>query len=79
MDTMKMIEISQRFIVRKTDEGYEIVHKEEDVAALIEKEGTASYFVTGVYNSGLDWAEINLIAFEELKEFCQLILKQEGK
>ena len=36
------------------------------------------YYVTGIYNSGVDRAEIELSEFKELNKFCELIIKLEG-
>jgi len=36
---------------------------------------TAKYYVTGVYNSGTDWARINMEQLSRLKKFFDLVTK----
>ncbi|MGX7328292.1 hypothetical protein [Enterococcus bulliens] len=80
MDVLKLLEISQRFIITKQDDGsYDIESNNSDVGSSIDKTGDIKYFLTGCYNSGSDWISIDVEALNELTELCELILKQEGK
>lgn len=74
------MEIAQRFTIIKQDDGsYDIEHQTFNSAASIDKHKNITYFVTGCYNSGNDWLEIDINSLEELKELCELIVKGELK
>ena len=60
---------SYRF--KKTEEDYEIEDIENSVGATINEDDGITYYVTGVYNSGTDWEEINVEALEDLKKLCE--------
>lgn len=77
MDTLKLIEIAQRFQIKKENDDYIINHNNEELMAIIDKKGDISFYVTGVYNSGSDIAQINMNALKELQEFCKLIIERE--
>lgn len=80
MDILKILEISQRFVITKQeDNSYDIESANTDVGASIDDKGNIQYFLTGCYNSSYNWLEIDIVALEELKQLCQLILKQEDK
>ena len=34
------------------------------------------YYITGVYNSGCDWCEIDILALMELKKLCEALKNQ---
>lgn len=79
MDMLKIIDLAQRFTITKTEQEYEIESNDSNIAASIDEEGEIQYFVTGVYNSGSDWFDINIEALDELKELCHLVIDQEVK
>lgn len=79
MDILEMVEMASRFHIKKIDGSYEIESNKENIAALVSHDGKTSFFVTGVYNSGVDWAEIEMESLKELIQFCKMIKKQEEK
>lgn len=59
---------------------YEIQHLQADVAAIITVNNGGSnigicYYRTDCYNSGIEWLSIDTIALEELKTFCEFLIK----
>lgn len=67
-------ESSKSYRFHKEDDIYEITDNDSNVGATIDAdEGEIQYFVTGVYNSGCDWAEIDLEALEDMKKLCETL------
>lgn len=59
---------------------YEVLHLKADLAALItindnENNISIGYYRTDCYNSGTEWLNIDIIALEELKSFCEFLTK----
>lgn len=59
---------------------YEVLHLKADLAALITINDDSSnisigYYRTDCYNSGIEWLNIDIIALEELKSFCEFLTK----
>lgn len=59
---------------------YEVLHLKADLAALITINDDGSnisigYYRTDCYNSGTEWLNIDIIALEELKSFCEFLTK----
>jgi len=75
---IELMELLQRYTVKEVDDGYEIDHKVENLGALIHRNGNIKYFVTDIYNSGMNWEEINIEVLEELKRVCELVAKKSG-
>lgn len=46
------------------------------LVAFIDHEGNIEYTVGGIYNSGCDYATIDMKALEELKSFCEMLVKE---
>ena len=75
-DKLELLSMAENFMVSKrNDGGYDIDHKKEDIGAVIYVNGEIQYFVTGIYNSGTDWAEIDIEALNDLKRFCEMMAK----
>lgn len=80
---LRFLELARGFDVTRNsgDDGYDIQEKDGTMVALI-VEGDAiedvRYFISGVYNSGSEFAEIDMYELTRLKEFCELLMK-EGK
>ena len=75
-DKLELLSMAEQFIVSKrTDGGYDIDHKTENVGAVVFINGEIQYYVTGIYDSGTDWAEIDMDALMELKKFCEMMAK----
>ena len=78
MEVLKALAIIQKqgFKVIDNDDNYEIrLEGEEGLSAIIDKGcGLVEYYVTGIYNSGCDYAEINMEVLEDLKAVVKSIL-----
>lgn len=68
-------EQSSNYKFRKTEEDYEIEDVNNSLGATINEDDGVTYYVTGVYNSGTDWEEINVEALEDLKKLCESLAK----
>ena len=74
---LDLLELAKEFTVKKEEDGsYSVCfsgeeYADSEVCAYIENNGSVRYYVTGVYNSGSDFAEIDITALEKLKEFCE--------
>lgn len=71
----KLIELSKKYNVycNLQERKFEI----ENLACLLNEDGTTEFFITGIYNSGSDWEEINTEELEQLKEFVKLFVAVE--
>lgn len=77
-DKLELISLAKEFevkhIIRDTMEesGYEIsfVDDDKDLTAFISEDGDIQYFLSGCYNSGCDWLEIDPGEFDKLRDFC---------
>lgn len=54
--------------------GYEI-ETDTNLAAFISENKEITYYVTGCYNSNCDWISFDVNKLEELKKFCELMVK----
>lgn len=75
---LKFIEMSKDFEVKEVEDGiYEIEFnnaKEYDITALVDtNKEKISYFVSGCYNSGMDWIEIDIERFNKMMAYVKLI------
>ena len=68
-------EQSSNYKFKKTEEDYEIEDVNNSLGAIINEDDGVTYYVTGVYNSGTDWEEINTEALEDLKKLCESLAK----
>lgn len=78
MDILEILELSNRFKISKEDDTFDIEHLTYDIGANISKSGIIKYYVTGCYNSGIDWLEVDMDGLMELKKLCELVVKKEG-
>lgn len=74
---LDLLSLSNNFIVTKDpkDRKYKIESVNDNLAASIDEQGKITYYVTGCYDSGLDWLSFDKKEFEKLKEFCELMVK----
>lgn len=54
---------------------YKISEKKGNLCAFFELDGSIKYYVTGVYNSGIDVAEIDVRRLHRLVAFCNLMVE----
>lgn len=74
-DNLTLMKYAAKFSVREKDGVLQIVEPYTKVAAEINvNDGKISYYVTGVYNYGSNWAEIDMNKLNRLKEFCEAIV-----
>lgn len=74
-DKLELLALSEKFSVVKKDDGFEIECVNDTLAAFISKDNEITYYVTGCYDSGSDWIEFDIKELEELKKFCELMVK----
>ncbi len=74
-DKLELLSMADRFDVKKSGGRFDIFHKEEELMATIDDKGI-TYYVTGAYNCGTDYLDINMEALMELKEFCEMMIKE---
>lgn len=78
-DSLKFLSTFNRYSVEKldTDDGsdyeYEIKDSESDIVALVETDGTVKYSIVGVYNSGCNYADIDVCALDDFRKFIKTI------
>ena len=71
--SLKLIDSSRDYRVTKCEDGaYEVRDVDASLAACY-SDGEWTYFVTDVYNSGNDCAEIDMGALGRLAEFVRLL------
>ena len=71
--SLKLIDSARGYRVTKCEDGaYEVRDVDTSLAACY-SDGEWTYFVTDVYNSGHDYAEIDMDALGGLAEFVRLL------
>lgn len=76
-DKLKFLAMANNFEVYDDNGTFTVLHKNDNLKALIEENGDISYYVTGVYNSGSDIEEICMPHLMELKSFCEHMIKED--
>lgn len=83
-DKLKLLSYAEQFIVTETEEDKQTVYDIDckgaayyGLSARIYRDGETHYYVSGIYNSGTDYAEIDIDAFRNLVRFCKLMTKDE--
>ena len=76
---LKFLELSKDFEVSKADDlnlggGYKVSAKDSNLVAFV-YDGKVEYAVSGVYNSGSDFADIDIDALDRLRAFCEMLGK----
>ena len=80
---LDLMALAKEFMVEKQEDGsYSVCfsdgeYADSEVCAYIDNNGSVNYYVTGVYNSGSDFAEIDITALEKLKEFCERMTEED--
>lgn len=74
IDKLELLAMAKDYEVTKNPSGYEVTPKDANLSADITDEGI-TYFVAGCYNSS-GYEIIEIEALEELKKFCELIIKE---
>lgn len=73
-EKLELLSMAEKYTVTKlTDGEYEVAQDDAELGAIINGQGMVKYYVTGVYNSGADWAEIEMDELMALKRFCELL------
>ena len=76
-DWLKFLELAKDFTIDKPDREdadweYRILVKDGVLVAFFDK-GEFTYCVSGVYNSGSSYAEIDVDEFDRLRAFCEML------
>lgn len=76
-ERLEFLKSSRDYEVNLEHNGYVVRPRNYSLVALIEPEGEVSYFVDGIYNSGSDWADIDVTELDKLRRFVELLTKEE--
>lgn len=73
---LELLSLAEQFSVRNVIDKkcYEIQSKNDSLGATIDEDNKITYYITGCYDSGLDWLSFDEKEFEKLKEFCELMV-----
>ena len=74
-DKLELLSMADMFNVKKSGGRFDIFPKGEELMATIEH-NCITYYVTGAYNCGTDYIDINMKALMGLKEFCEMMIKE---
>jgi len=73
----ELLALADEYNIKKIDEPYngtiEIQSKQMELCCDIYPTGEAHFYVTGVYNSGCDFAEISLEGLDRMRRFVKLL------
>ena len=73
-ELLHIIAMSKGFEITEDECFFYIEHSESNVAVCIAKNnGSMAYKVSGCYNSGTDWVNIDPRALDELREFVSYL------
>lgn len=77
-NALRLMELSKNYFISQTPEGvYEITDNESDLACSIDKNNNVTFYVTGCYDSGIDWLDINIERLDMFREFINKIKEEE--
>ena len=76
-EKLELLSLAKKFIIRKEKNEYYIEVLNSNLGAVINEKNEISYCVTGCYDSGIDWISFDLKEFEDLKNFCELMIEKE--
>ena len=78
-DSLKFLAEFSRYDVKKLDYDddpdyeYEITDSQSDIVALVDHNGKVDFKVSGVYNSGCNYADIDVVALDKFRKFVDTI------
>ena len=78
-DKLELLALAKNYLITKKDDGFDIEDNSDNLGAFISKDNEIAYYVTGCYDSGLDWVSFDMENAEKLKKFCELMIKKEGE
>ena len=70
---LELLALAKDFEITKGDEEYEVSCNTSGLTAFINLSGKTKYYVSDVYNCGINFAEINMEALRKLEAFCRLM------
>jgi len=78
MNSLELIKLAKKFNVTDNEEEYMVEFNEfVSLGATIDKKTKEiAYYVTGAYDSGIDWLNIDMDKLKELKKFCELMAEE---
>lgn len=76
MNNLELLNLGKYFSVSRDPKtrSYEIQSKDSSLAAIITEEKKITYYVTGCYDSGIDWLDIDIEKLDKLRSFCELMV-----
>lgn len=78
-NALRLMELSKNYCISQTTKGvYEITDNESDLACSIDKNNKVTFYVTGCYDSGRDWLDINIERLDMFREFIDKIKEEEN-
>jgi hypothetical protein len=80
-ENLELLSMADDFKIHKTEQGGYIIENKEKSGLMASIESgflNVTYYVTGCYNSGVDYMPIDIKQLEELREFVRL-LQGKGK
>ena len=77
MNILELLDLVEGLTITETNEGYVIEDEHHQLSDRINHSYEITYYVTGVYNSGVDWEEIDIENLSRLKRVCETITKLE--
>ena len=73
IDKLELLKYGDRYRIEKEQDGFRVDDYKMELGAFIKNNGEIEYYRTGCYDSGCDWLDIDLKAFKELEEFCNIL------
>ena len=74
-DSLSLLDKSRLFEVKRENDGYEVVFKndtsEYPLSAVYTESDGWFYYIEGVYNNGSNWVRVEIIRLMALKDFCE--------
>lgn len=76
---LELLSLANTFSITKNEQlkEYKIECINDNLGAIIDEKNRITYYVTGCYDSGLDWLDFDEKEFEKLKQFCELMIEKE--
>lgn len=66
--------MSNNYSVEKKTYGYDVIDKNSDIVAEITDGIDITYYLSGCYNSGCDYKEIDVDALINIRNFCDMLI-----
>ena len=74
-EKLELLSLAKNFTINKVEKSYGIESVIDNLGATIYG-NEITYYVTGCYDSGIDWLSFDENEFKKLKDFCELMIKE---